>query len=342
MNVATGMGVCGWNIQHTNVTMGRRGGLSSCLDDCLLGEADQVKKDHRLQMDKLIKEIFPMSDLDHQIHDLLLASILRFWNAYVKDCDDHLTNGKASKNYIVKFMKRSCKNVKISYTKTFLKWASASATNFRAKNIAGIPCLTLDDLSSMDSIDGRNICSFLESMSSRMDVQNSEQIKVRSALKSASCLVKYSLQKQSLMENRIGHLESTIFNMQSLLHIFVKQQVSHDTIRSNRQFEIALTNNTKDILNFEQRQTNPQQIPNQSLHNIVAVDDCVIPAVSQEIVDGTITANNSDVTGSDDELEDPEYKNVSKDYMVWYDAKQYLESGKRCATKFFYSGIYTI
>ena len=76
MNVATGMGVCGWNIQHTNVNMGRRGGLSSCLDDCLLGEADQVKKDHRLQMDKLIKEIFPMSDLDHEIHDLLLASIL--------------------------------------------------------------------------------------------------------------------------------------------------------------------------------------------------------------------------------------------------------------------------
>ena len=68
---------------------------------------------------------------------------------------------------------------------------------------------------------------------------------------------------------------------------------------------------------------------------IVAADDCVIPAVSQEIVDGTITANNSDVTGSDDELEDPEYKNVSKDYMVWYDAKQYLESGKRCATKIF-------
>ena len=59
MDVAAGMGVCGWNIQHTNVNMGRRGGLSSSLDDCLLGKADQVKKDHWLQMDKLIKEIFP-------------------------------------------------------------------------------------------------------------------------------------------------------------------------------------------------------------------------------------------------------------------------------------------
>ena len=156
MDKGAGMKVCGWNIHNCNRDV--MGGLSSTTEYALLGKSKTDKELEREKMNTLIGQLFPKSDLDPAIFQLVFSSILRFWPAFIKDCDSHL-GGQDS--YYIKFVQKACFNANISYEKVFLKWANDSRKNFQAKNIAGLPRLSLDDLRKIKAVDGCNLAFFL-------------------------------------------------------------------------------------------------------------------------------------------------------------------------------------
>ena len=104
-------------------------------------------------------------------------------------------------------MQKACSNANISYENVFLKWANDSSKNFQAKNIAGLPRLSLDDLRKTEAVDGRNLAFFLESIGKRLDLHTKEHKSVRSDLNQAAKLVRLNLKKQQEMESKIDHLE---------------------------------------------------------------------------------------------------------------------------------------
>ena len=190
MDKGAGMKVCGWNIHNCNRDV--MGGLSSTMEDALLGKSKTDKELDWEKMNALMGQLFPKSDLDPAIFQLLFSSILQFWPAFVKDCDSHL-NGQDT--YYIKFVQKACSNANISYKNIFLKWANDSRKNFQAKNIAGLLRLSLDDLRKTEAVDGRNLAFFLESIGKILDLHTKEHKSVCSDLKQAAKLVKLNLKK---------------------------------------------------------------------------------------------------------------------------------------------------
>ena len=62
MDKGAGMKVCGWNIHNCNRDV--MGGLSSTMEDALLGKSETDKELDWEKMNALMGQLFPKSDLD--------------------------------------------------------------------------------------------------------------------------------------------------------------------------------------------------------------------------------------------------------------------------------------
>ena len=150
MDIETGLNISGWI--NPSGPGPKNGGLSPIIDDALNSASDEEKAKEKKLIHLLCARLFFRSDLDVNLHFLLLASIFKHYQSMVCTCRDNLL--LRENHSVIQIVNDALSSTGISKD-LFMSWCDNTIVQFKLKNILAMDYNDIKDLPDGVTVDVR-------------------------------------------------------------------------------------------------------------------------------------------------------------------------------------------